>query len=80
MQDMQIPNYSSLHYPCPPLELEDFPQINIAETKPAKSEIMEDYVMYDKYKDCMNGTLEEIFSLCSSQDNSISLSMQDWVH
>ncbi|CAK7326029.1 unnamed protein product [Dovyalis caffra] len=78
IQDMQMPNYSSLHYqfPFPDLELEDFPQINITESlKPSKLEIIDEYMIY---KDCMNGTLEEIFSLCSSQDNSnIVLSMQD---
>lgn len=78
IQDMQMPNCSSLHYqfPFPPLELEDFPQISITESmKPSKPEIIDDYMMY---KDCMNGTLEEILSLCSSQDNSnTALPMQD---
>ncbi|XP_011014226.1 PREDICTED: NAC transcription factor 29-like [Populus euphratica] len=78
IQDMQMHNCSSLHYqfPFPPLELEDFPQISIPESmKPSKPEIIDDYMMY---KDCMNGTLEEIFSLCSSQDNSNTvLPMQD---
>lgn len=67
MQDMQMPFYSSLLYqfPYPSLELEDFPQINIAEcVKPSKPEISDEYMMY---KDCMDGTLEQ---LCSSQDNS----------
>ncbi|XP_017980051.1 PREDICTED: NAC domain-containing protein 45 [Theobroma cacao] len=75
-QEMQMPGYTSLHYqvPYPPLELEDFPQIDISETKP---EIIDEYMIYDKYRGCMNGSLEEIFSLCSSQDNSMPLSMQD---
>lgn len=81
MKEMQIPGYTDLHYqvPYPPLELEDFPQINISETKAstAKAEIMDEYMVYDKYRDYMNGSLEEIFSLCSSQDNSMNLSMQD---
>ncbi|KAH8501176.1 hypothetical protein Peur_042955 [Populus x canadensis] len=67
IQDMQMPAYSSLLYqfPYPSLELEDFPQINIAEcVKPSKPEISDEYMMY---KDCMDGTLEQ---LCSSQDNS----------
>ncbi|KAE8693555.1 NAC domain-containing protein 45 [Hibiscus syriacus] len=80
-QEMQIPGYTNVHYqaPYPPLDLEDFPQINIIlETKASKSEIIDDYMMYDKYKDYMNGSLEEIFSLCASQDNSIPpLSMHD---
>ncbi|WCJ28625.1 hypothetical protein M5689_010310 [Euphorbia peplus] len=76
LQDIQIPGYSSLQYqlPYPPLELEDFPQINIA--KSTKPELTDEYMTY---KDCMNGTLEEIFSLCSSQDynSNATLSMQD---
>ncbi|XP_065853941.1 NAC domain-containing protein 54 [Euphorbia lathyris] len=76
LQDMQIPSHSSMQYqlPYPPLELEDFPQINIAES--TKPEIMDEYMTY---KDCMNGTLEEIFSLCSSQDynSNVALSMHD---
>ncbi|GLT54097.1 hypothetical protein SLA2020_273250 [Shorea laevis] len=72
----QIPNYTSLDYQVcyPPLELEDFPQINLAETsKPLKPEIVDEYMSYDKIRDYMNGTLEEIFSLCdrSSQENSM---------
>ncbi|KAK2654457.1 hypothetical protein Ddye_014313 [Dipteronia dyeriana] len=77
IQDIQMANYTNLQYqiPYPPLELEDFPQINISETtKPSKPEIFDDCLMYDhKYKDSMNGTLEEILYLCSSQDNSIPL-------
>ncbi|MBA0728060.1 hypothetical protein Golax_000995 [Gossypium laxum] len=77
----QIPSYTNLHYqaPYPPLELEDFPQINIiSETKASKAEIIDEYMMYDKCKDYMNGSLEEIFSLCASQDNSMApLSMHD---
>ncbi|KAJ7982101.1 NAC domain containing protein [Quillaja saponaria] len=75
-QDMQLPIYTNLHYqlPYPPLELEDFPRINLAETKSLKPEMIEESMLYDKYRDCMNGnTLEEIISLCSSQDNSIAL-------
>ncbi|OMO77817.1 putative transcription factor [Corchorus olitorius] len=81
IQEMQIPGtYTNVHYqvPYPPLELEDFPEINISETKPSKAEIIDEYMIYDKYRDHMNGSLEEIFSLCSSHiDNSISLPMQD---
>ncbi|KAH7565834.1 hypothetical protein JRO89_XS08G0023900 [Xanthoceras sorbifolium] len=80
IQDIQMANYTNLQYqiPYPPLELEDFPQINISEKKPSKPEIFDDCLMYDhKYRDTVNGTLEEIFYLCSSQDNSIALSMQD---
>ncbi|KAJ8761272.1 hypothetical protein K2173_001328 [Erythroxylum novogranatense] len=43
--------------PYPPLELEDFPQINI---KPSAAK------PHGISMDCINGTLEEIFSLCSS--------------
>lgn len=74
MQEMQM---QGLQYPCPcpPLQVEDFPQINIAETKPSKPE---ESFMCDKfYRDCMNGTLEEILYLCASQDNSMALSMQE---
>ncbi|GMI85156.1 NAC domain containing protein 20 [Hibiscus trionum] len=79
---IQIPGYTNLHYqvPYPPLELEDFPQINItSETKASKAEIIDEYMMHDdKFKDYMNGSLEEIFSLCASQDNSMPpLSMHD---
>lgn len=78
---MQMPNYESLHYQYanyPPLELEDFPQINLAEMKLLKSETTEEYMSLDKFRDYMNGTVEEIFSLCSSsQDNTIALTMQE---
>ncbi|XVE99020.1 hypothetical protein REPUB_Repub03eG0160600 [Reevesia pubescens] len=79
IQEMQMPGYTNLHYqvPYPPLELEDFPQINISETKASKAEIIDEYMIYDKYRDYMNGSLEEIFSLCSSHDNSMPLPMQD---
>nr|UBT01655.1 NAC transcription factor 51 [Litchi chinensis] len=80
IQDIQMANYTNLQYqiPYPPLELEDFPQINISETKPSKPEIFDDCLMNDhKYRDSMNGTLEEILYLCSSQDNSHALSIQD---
>lgn len=79
IQDMQIQSYTSLDYqlPYPPLELEDFPQINLTETKPVKPEIIDEYMSYDKIRDCMNGTLEEIFSLCSSLDNPVALSLQE---
>lgn len=76
-------NYGSMvhcQYGYPPLELEDFPQINFcaADTKLLKPEFTEDDMPYDKLRDYMNVTVEEIFSLCSSQDNnSIALSMQD---
>ncbi|GAV64897.1 NAM domain-containing protein [Cephalotus follicularis] len=62
-------NYTGMHYqlPYPPYELEDFPQINIAERDLSKPESMDEYMMCDKYRDYMNGTIEEIFSLCSSQ-------------
>ena len=82
LQETYMPNDPTFHnyqFPYPPLELEDFPMINLAaETNTSKPQIIEDYMSYDKLKDCMNGTLEEIFSLCSSQDNnSVSLPMQD---
>ncbi|KAJ0042417.1 hypothetical protein Pint_17141 [Pistacia integerrima] len=82
IQEMQMPNiYADLQYPCPypPLEVEDFPQINIAEeTKPSNPENLEEILMYDKYyRDYMNGTLEEIFYLCASQDNSMALTMRE---
>ncbi|KAG2667054.1 hypothetical protein I3760_15G094100 [Carya illinoinensis] len=75
-QDTYVPNYTEvLDYNqlipnYPPLELEDFPQINLTETRSLKPEIIYEYISHDKYgRDGMNGTLEEIFSLCSSQDH-----------
>ncbi|KAI4333256.1 hypothetical protein L6164_018089 [Bauhinia variegata] len=82
-QDMELPFCGGLHYQLPyppPLELEDFPQINLSEAKWMKSEMTEECMVYGKYRGCMNETLEEIFSLCSSQDNSAALSMLDGVH
>lgn len=79
-QDIQMGSYTSIldgyQCPYPPLELEDFPQINIAEAKASKPESIDEYMIYDKYRSsssgCINGSLEEIFSLCSSsQDNCI---------
>ena len=73
-----MPIYAGMHsyqLPHTPLVLEDFPQINFAETKSLKPEMSEDCMLYDRYRDCMNGTLEEIISLCSSQDNSVPLPM-----
>ncbi|KAJ6772463.1 putative proteinC DOMAIN-CONTAINING PROTEIN 82-RELATED [Salix koriyanagi] len=63
LQDMQMPNCSSLQYqfPFPPLELKDFPQIGFTEgMEPSKPEIIDDYMMY---RDCMNGIFEENFYL-----------------
>ncbi|KAF5728146.1 protein BEARSKIN1-like [Tripterygium wilfordii] len=74
-QDMDMPSSWSMH--CqqpyyPPLEVEDFPQINIiTETIPSKTTNDDHQRIYDEYKDCMNGTLEEILSLCSSQPTSL---------
>lgn len=55
-----LPHYQLTH---PPIALEDFPQINITEAKTSKSETIDDYMMYDKYRDYTSGTslLEEIF-------------------
>ncbi|XP_022943793.1 NAC domain-containing protein 45-like isoform X1 [Cucurbita moschata] len=65
---IQIP--SNLHYQhpyYPPLELEDFPQLNImGETKTwMKVECMDEYVKFEKFRESMNGSLEEILSACS---------------
>ncbi|XP_028786268.1 NAC domain-containing protein 45-like isoform X2 [Neltuma alba] len=75
-QDMEVPTYGSMHdevaaytVPLEHLEMEDLPQIKLPETKPSlmKPEIISGQcVLYDKYKDCTYGTLEEIISLCSS--------------
>lgn len=82
-------NYGSLEYQLsyPPLEMEDFPQMNLAETmKIWKPEMEEQYLIssYDKFRDYINGTFEEIFSLCSThqptQQNSNTnnqISMQE---
>ncbi|KAL1300105.1 hypothetical protein HN51_044795 [Arachis hypogaea] len=78
-QDIEMSMYGSMHnyqFPQTPLVMEDFPQIDFAETKLLKPEVTEDCMFYDRYgRDCMNGTLEEIISLCSSQDNSVALPM-----
>ncbi|KAJ1381831.1 NAC domain [Sesbania bispinosa] len=75
-QDIEIPMYAGMHYQFPqtPLVMEDFPQVNLMETtKSMKPEIMtDDCMIYDRYRDCLNGTLEEIISLCSSQDHSVA--------
>ncbi|XP_050227078.1 NAC domain-containing protein 54-like [Mercurialis annua] len=67
IQDMEVEAYTSMYYqlPYPPLEVEDFPEINIADT------------MTNKLRSCMNGTLEDIFSLSSSHQNSTSFSTQE---
>ncbi|KAA0054712.1 NAC domain-containing protein 76 [Cucumis melo var. makuwa] len=73
---MQIPNNfidheNNIHYQhpyYPPLEVEDFPQLNImGETKSLmKPECIDEYMKsFDKFRDSMNGSLEEILSLCS---------------
>lgn len=86
LQDMEMGmKYGGMvhcQFGYPPLELEDFPHVNLsaAETTLLKPEILtEDDMSYEKLRDYMNITVEEIFSLCSSQDNnSIALSsMQD---
>ncbi|KAG5106902.1 hypothetical protein AAZX31_15G246600 [Glycine max] len=76
-QDVQIPSYAGMHYQLPytPLVMEDFPQINLPETKITKPEVTDDCMLYDRYRDCMNGTLEEIISLCCTQDNSVPFPM-----
>ncbi|XP_057450483.1 NAC domain-containing protein 54-like [Lotus japonicus] len=73
-QDIEIPMYG-MHYQLPqtPLVLEDFPQMNLTESM--KPEMTEECMVYDRYRDCMNGTLEEIISLCSSQDHSVAFPM-----
>lgn len=73
VQDVEIPTYVGMHYQLPytPLMLEDFPQINLPESKSTKPEMTGDCMLYDRYKDCMGGTLEEIISLCCSQDNPV---------
>ncbi|KAK2369231.1 NAC domain-containing protein [Trifolium repens] len=75
-QDIEIPMYGAFHnqFPQTPFMMEDFPQI---ETKSILKHDMtnDDCFLYDKYRDCMNGTLEEIISLCSSQDHSLAFPM-----
>ncbi|KAK7271359.1 hypothetical protein RJT34_27182 [Clitoria ternatea] len=66
-QDMEMQYYP---FPYTPLVVEDFPQINLPESKSTKPESTDDCMLYDRYRDSMNGTLEEIISLCCSQDNS----------
>lgn len=79
-QDIELPIYAGMHnyqFPHTPLVLEDFPQINLADTKSMKPEMStDDCMLYDRlYRDCMTGTLEEIISLCSTHDNSVALPM-----
>jgi hypothetical protein len=75
VQDIEIPMYGAFHnqFPQTPM-MEDLPQI---ETKSILKHDMtnDDCFLYDKYRDCMNGTLEEIISLCSSQDHSLAFPM-----
>ncbi|XP_059664100.1 NAC domain-containing protein 54-like [Cornus florida] len=71
VQDIQDMEYTSMQHqpPYPPLAVEDFPKIDIAETKPSKPESIDEYVMYDKHRDYMiSGTtmFEDILFLCSS--------------
>lgn len=75
MQDIEIPMYGGFHnqFPQTPFMMEDFPQM---ETKSIlKPDMSENCFLYDKYIGCMNGTLEEIISLCSSQDHSVAFPM-----
>ncbi|XP_010260796.1 PREDICTED: NAC transcription factor 29 [Nelumbo nucifera] len=65
----------------PPLALEDFPQMDTLETKLSNPQAMDEYMMPDKYRTYNSDTniiLEEIFYMCSSQDNSMILSLQDY--
>ncbi|KAL5100692.1 hypothetical protein RYX36_005019 [Vicia faba] len=74
-QDIEIPMYGGFNnqFPQTPFMMEDFPQM---ETKSIlKTDMCENGFLYDKYIDCMNGTLEEIISLCSSQDHSVAFPM-----
>ncbi|KAM7252278.1 hypothetical protein ACFE04_024161 [Oxalis oulophora] len=81
IQDVQMMSYTNMNnyqLGYPPLQLEDFPQINIAEQS-SKPEIMNEYIMGEKYRDDnMYGTIEEIFSLCNSSHHiDIAFPMQD---
>ncbi|KAL2524170.1 NAC domain containing protein 20 [Abeliophyllum distichum] len=72
IQDVGIQNYTGIfgETPYTPLELEDFPEINLPEiTKQSKSATLGEF---DKYKEYVNGftALEEIYSLCSTHENS----------
>ncbi|CAA3028612.1 NAC domain-containing 86-like [Olea europaea subsp. europaea] len=71
-QDVGIPNYTGMfgESPYAPLELEDFPEVNLPEiTKLSKSETLGEF---DRYKEYVNGftALEEIYTLCSTHENS----------
>lgn len=65
-QGIHMPKYTSLQcqFSYPPLEVEDFPQIYWAETT---DKILKPAQMEDQFRDYMNGTVEDIFSLRSSQ-------------
>ncbi|XP_077244372.1 NAC domain-containing protein 54-like [Tasmannia lanceolata] len=67
----------------PPLSVEDFPQMDMMETRLSKPQTFEEYIMHDKYKDYITqaNILEEIFFVaCSSQQYSTALDLQDCSH
>ncbi|KAG8386560.1 hypothetical protein BUALT_Bualt03G0161000 [Buddleja alternifolia] len=61
-------DYTGIFYETsyPPLGIDDFPQIELTESK-----TINEYMSCDRLKECMNGitALEEIYSLCSSNEN-----------
>lgn len=77
MQDIEATMYAGMNFQLPqtPFMMEDFPQINLCDTKSMKPEMSNECFLYDRYRDCMNGTLEEIISLCSSQNHSMAFPM-----
>ncbi|KAF8412634.1 hypothetical protein HHK36_000603 [Tetracentron sinense] len=78
---MTIPNCTRLppQLPYPPLALEDFPQMDTIETRLSQSQTIDEYIMYDNYRNFTNEArmLEEIIYVSSSQDNTIGLSLKD---
>ncbi|KAJ4975275.1 hypothetical protein NE237_000381 [Protea cynaroides] len=77
-KDQTMANYTRLQHQLsyPPLALEDFPQMDTVETKlSSKPQAIdhEYYTMYDRYN-----MLEEILTLCSSQENTGGLSWPDY--
>ncbi|XP_051128229.1 NAC domain-containing protein 54-like [Andrographis paniculata] len=61
-------DYAGLSYEAwyPPLDMDDFPQIDLTEAKSGT-----EFMACDRFRECANGmaTLEEIYSLCSSHNS-----------
>lgn len=77
VQDTQMANNC---FNLPPLAIDDFPQISLAETTTLKPiEHHQDAMGCDKFKEYMKGSVmfEDIFDLCSTQGNFTILPIED---